>query len=51
MPTADGTTKNIVLNSHLFELDAIIKEYELWLVKTNTVLEDDNSETQESIQA
>ena len=45
MPTADGTMKNLIPNYHLFELDEIIKEYELRLIKTNPVLKDNHCET------
>ena len=51
MLTSDRTMKNIILDFHLFELDEIIKEYEPRLINTNPVLEDNNNETQESIQA
>ena len=51
MPTAERTMKNPFPNFHLFELDDIIKEYELLLIKPNTVLEENHHENQESIQA
>ena len=48
---ADGIMMSIILNYHLFELYDIIKEYESSLIKTKPILEDNNCETQESIQA
>ena len=51
MPNYDGTMKNIVLNSRLFKLDDIIKEYESRLTKPNPVLEENYPETQELIKA
>ena len=43
--------KSLIINSCLFKLDSIIKEYESRLIKIDPVLEDNNLETQESIQA
>ena len=40
MPTADIMKKNLILNSHLLDLDEIIKEHESRLIKTYPVLED-----------
>ena len=51
MPTSDGTMKNLILNYYLFELDDIIKEYGSRHIKPYPVLEDNISETQDSIQA
>ena len=50
MHNADRTMKNIVLNYHLFQLDTIINEYESRLINPDTVLKENNHETQESIQ-
>ena len=50
MPTAEGTMKNIFTDYYLFGLDAIIREYESHLINTDTVLKDNNCETQELIQ-
>ena len=46
MPTADGTMNNRVLNYHLSKLDTIIMEYESRLIRPNTVLKDNNCETE-----
>ena len=43
--------KNFILDYSLLELYYIIKEHESRLIMPNPVLEDDNFETQESIQA
>ena len=51
MPTDDGSMKNIILNSHIFELYDIIKEYESRLINPNPVIKYNNCETKESIQA
>ena len=42
MHTDDRTMKSLILNSRLFDLDDIIKEYESLLIKLNPVLEDNN---------
>ena len=51
VPTAYGMMKNLILDSHIFELDDIIKEYESRLINPNPVLEYDHREAQESMQA
>ena len=51
IPTSDGTMKNLILNYYLFELDDIIKEYGSRHIKPYPVLEDNISETPDSIQA
>ena len=51
VPNADRTMKNIILNYHIFKLDDIIKEYESHLIKPDPVIECNDRETQESIQA
>ena len=50
MPTAEGTMKNLVLNSHLCKLDDTIEEYEARLIKPDNVVKDNNREAKESIQ-
>ena len=42
--------KSLIINSCLFKLDSIIKEYESRLTKPNPVLEENYRETQESSQ-
>ena len=50
IPTSDKTMNNLALNYYLFEIDTIINKYESRLINPDTVLKENNHETQESIQ-
>ena len=43
MPDSDRTMQNIFLTSYLYNLGAIIKEYESRLIKYDPILRDNNS--------